>query len=197
MSAAITLLPTGLASVGAGVADLAPRLFRPAAPAILTTRFGRPPAGDGNAPVRVDITRQPLRTALDWQTEMVRIWREHPECGPAFKEAMEAVGLHRRSLVLFSRDVGPLRFAYIGEPQRRFFGNPQADSMIGRPQAAAGFDGWAQALEAEYLEAMQGGEPVHNHVVMHGPSKAPVTYTHTLVGWEIGGRRIVVAMVAY
>ncbi|WP_431854730.1 hypothetical protein [Azospirillum sp.] len=196
MSGTITLPPTGLLHVGVGVADFAPP-FRPSAPAVITGRFGRPPARQDNERIRVDITRQPLRTALDWQAETVRIWREHPECGPGFKGAMERAGLHKRSLVLFSMDGGPLRFAYIGEPQRRFFGNTHADSMIGKPQVDAGYDGWAQALEAQYLEAMQGGEPVHNHVAMHGLQSTPVVYTHTLIGWECGGRRVVVAMVAY
>lgn len=173
-------------------------LFRPAAPSVITRRFGgRPPPRRDAAEAQVDITRQSLRVALDWQMEAVRVWREHPLFGAGFKETMAKIGLERRSLVLFRTDAGPLRFAYIGETQRRFFGDAWADANIGKPQADSGYDAMAKALNAQYMEAILGGEPVHNHVVMRGLPGAPITYTHTLIGWNLGDRQVVVAMVAY
>lgn len=145
----------------------------------------------------VDIVRQPLRTAMDWQLEAIGIWREHRWFGPAFKVSMEKVGLGRRCLLLTSWDGGPLRFRYIGEPTRRFFGDAWADAQIGKPQMTSGFDALTKALNEQYMEAILNGEPVHNRLVVHGLPGEPFIYTHTLLGWQQGRWRVMVALVDY
>lgn len=170
-------------------------LPRPLAPAIIGRRARRSPPEPSE--MEVEIHRQPLRVALDWQLEAVRIKADHPQFGQGFRQAMDKAGLGRRPLILFSLDGGPLRFAFIGDTQRRFFGDAWANALIGKPQGSSGYDALTQALDRQYAEAIDGGEPVHNRVIMHGPAGAPVIYAHTLFGWDQGSLRVVVALVDY
>ena len=197
MSGAL-ILPSGPPGLVLGARTAQPKsLFRVTAPAIITRRFGRAPQPPDASGMQVEIHRQPLRVALDWQLQAVQIRREHPRFGMDFRQAMDEAGLGRRPLVLVSLDGGPRRFNFIGETQRRFFGDAWADSQLGKPQMSSGYDALTRALDAEYQEAILGGEPVHNRVVMHGLAGAPVIYSHTLFGWDQGDIRIVVAMVDY
>jgi len=190
--------PTGLILSASAVQPVG-GLFRPAAPAIIVRRLGGPPKPPDTSAMQVDIHRQPLRVALDWQLDAVRLWREHPTFCPSFATRMAEAGLSRRQVVLFTKAAGdPLRFAYIGEPTRRFFGDAWADAQLGRPHMDDGYSAFSLAIDAEYREAIAGGEPVHNRLVVHGLPGQPFIYTHTLLGWSLpSGRSVVVVLVDY
>ena len=110
---------------------------------------------------------------------------------------MALAGIENRCCVLFGRGDEPLRWVYIGEPTRRFFGDAWADERLGSKHVDCGYDALAQAVNEQYAEAIFGGEPVHNRLVVHGMPGKPFIYTHTLLGWKLGDLRVVVAMVDY
>ncbi|TWA58634.1 hypothetical protein FBZ84_11725 [Azospirillum baldaniorum] len=150
-------------------------------------RCGPPPQQP--AETQVDIHRQPLRTALDWHQDMVALWRRHPTFGPGLHDDLKSTGLLPRCVILTARDGGPLCFRYIGEPTRRVFGDRWADQNIGKPHLEDVHGAYAQAIDAQYREAVEGGEPVYNHLVITGLPRPPVNYRHLLFGWSLGHRR--------
>lgn len=161
----------------------------------LRGRRDAPPPPDPSA-TRVEIHRQPLRFALDWQQEIVALHRRHPTLTPAFKEELEALGLLSRCVFLSSHDGGPLRFRYIGEPTRRVFGDRWAAAHIGRPHLEDEHTEYARAIGAEYLEAIEGSEPVYNQLLLTGLPGAPVNYRHLLLGWSLSeGRQALLALI--
>ncbi|HYD65547.1 hypothetical protein [Azospirillum sp.] len=163
----------------------------------LRGRRDTPPPPDPSA-TRVEIHRQPLRFALDWQQEIVALHRRHPTLTPAFKEELEAMGLLSRCVFLSSHDGGPLRFRYIGEPTRAYFGDAWARQQLGKPHVEDPYAEYAQAIDKQYVEAIEGGVPIYNRLILieHG---APVIYTHMLLGWSVdrGGRRALLACVDF
>lgn len=145
----------------------------------------------------VDIYRQSLNVLVDWQEEAVRLWRAHRELSPAFIDDMTAAGLMRRCVVLSSDETGALVFRRIGEPTLRYFGRSWAEDRLGRPHVDDPYSAFAQRIDAEYREAIDGGDPVHNRLVVHG-TNTPFIYSHLLLGYALSsGRKAVFALVDY
>jgi hypothetical protein len=162
-------------------------LFR--APAIIGRR------GDPQPPAPVepilDIHRQPLRFAADWQLAIAETCRQHRIlCRPVF-DFLQDSGLLSRCLYLSStgRDE-PLLFKYIGVPTRICLGDDWARENLGKPDSAPA-DRLADGIAAQYVEAIEGGQPVLNRVFSTEvfPDR-PLVFTHLLVGWRLpDGRR--------
>lgn len=172
-------------------AFLKDRIARPLARGLVTILRGRrgDPSPAGPAETRVDIHRQPLRTALDWHQDIIAVWKRNPSFGPGLHDDLKSMGLLSRCVILTSRDGGPLCFRYIGEPTRRVFGDRWADQNIGKPHLDDVHSAYARAIDAQYREAVEGGEPVYNHLVITGLPRPPVNYRHLLFGWSLGHRR--------
>ncbi|HYH17220.1 MAG TPA: hypothetical protein VD995_01265 [Azospirillum sp.] len=144
----------------------------------------------------VEIHRQPVRHALEWQQKIVTLWRRHPTLSPAFHDELVATGLLSRCVFLSSNDGGPLRFRYIGEPTRRVFGNRWADGLIGRYHSEDEYTEFARAIGAEYQDAIESGEPVYNRLLLTGLSRPPINYRHLLLGWSTSdGRQALLALI--
>lgn len=93
-------------------------------------------------------------------------------------------------------EIRPLCFRYIGEPTRKAFGDQWADSLIGRPDLEDVHTEYARAIGAQYLEAIEGGEPVHNRLRLTGLPRSPLSYGHVLLGRSLaGGRRALLALI--
>ena len=154
---------------------------------IVRRRRDDPPPEPGSA--RVEIHRQPLRTALDWHQEVIALWRRHPQFGPALHDELKGRGLLSKCVILTACDGGPLCFRYIGEPTRRVFGERWAAQNIGKPHLEDVHTDFALAIDAQYREAIDGGEPVYNRLLITGLPRPPVNYCHLLFGWSLGERR--------
>lgn len=177
-------------------------LILPAAAGLLTERRSllRAPAiigrrGDPSPPppaeAVLDIHRQPLRFAADWQLAIADECRRHRAlCRPVF-EYLQASGLLSRCLYLSSAEPGgPLLFRHIGVPTRTCLGDEWARNNLGKPDSAPA-DRLADGIAAQYVEAIEGGQPVLNRVFSTEvfPDR-PLVFTHLLVGWRLpDGRR--------
>lgn len=142
------------------------------------------------APAMVDIHRQPLRVAADWQMGIVDECRRHRSlCEPVFRYLRDS-GLLARCLYLSSAEpVGPLLFRHIGVPTRVCLGDDWARANLGKPDTAPS-DRLATGVAAEYLEAIDTGQPIYNRVFVSDVMATPLTYTHMLLGWRLpDGRR--------
>lgn len=68
--------------------------------------------------------------------------------------------------------------------------------MAGPPDQDDPHRAIAEELGAEYREAMDGGEPIFNLVVISGLSAVPLRYAHMLIGWrDASGRRAVLSAI--
>jgi hypothetical protein len=55
---------------------------------------------------------------------------------------------------------------------------------------------YAALVDTQYVEAIDGGEPVLNRLASFGLEPTPTTYSHLLYGWSLpGGRRAVLSVV--
>ncbi|MBK3798655.1 hypothetical protein GAY33_05315 [Azospirillum brasilense] len=151
-------------------------------PAIL--RRPDPPAPAPEV-ITVDIHRQPEWAALDWQLAIRDLWRDHPTLCPSFKDKLKATGLLPRCCFLASLDNGPLIFRYIGEPTIAFLGREWARYQLGKPDLDDPHQTLAEGVGAQYREAIEGGAPVFNRVMITGLSAEPKIYTHLLLGWRL------------
>ncbi|MGY0713121.1 hypothetical protein [Azospirillum argentinense] len=143
----------------------------------------------------LDLQRLPLGAAADWQAAIVGECRRHGALSPGLFTYLERTGLLDRCTFLASDGADdPLRFRYLGAPTRNFFGRGWARQMAGRPDQDDPHRAIAQRFAAEYLEAVEGGVPVLNSVVISGLSAAPLVYTHALYGWrDSSGRRAILS----
>ncbi|MGY0711250.1 hypothetical protein [Azospirillum argentinense] len=141
------------------------------------------------------LQRLPMGAAVDWQAAIVAECRRLGALSPDLFSYLEHAGLLDRCTFLASDGVDdPLRFRYLGAPTRAFFGRGWARGMIGQPDRDDPHRALAQRFTAEYLEAVEGGVPVLNRVVISGLSAAPLVYQHALIGWrDRAGRRAVLS----
>ncbi|QCN95862.1 hypothetical protein D3093_11660 [Azospirillum argentinense] len=141
------------------------------------------------------LQRLPMGAAVDWQATIVAECRRLGALSPALFAYLERTGLLERCTFLASDGTDdPLRFRYLGAPTRAFFGRGWARGMLGQPDQDDPHQALAQRFAAEYLEAVEGGTPVLNRVVISGLSAVPLIYTHTLIGWQDrAGRRAVLS----
>jgi len=157
-------------------------------PAIITRRGDpEPPAPP---PPVLDIHRQPLRFATDWQTAILDECRRHRSlCVPVYAYLRDS-GLLSRCLFLSSATPdGPLLFRHIGVPTRLCLGDEWARANLGKPDNAPS-DRLETGVAAEYVEAIETGRPILNRVFVTDVMERPLTYTHALVGWRLpDGRR--------
>ncbi|AIB13993.1 hypothetical protein ABAZ39_18860 (plasmid) [Azospirillum argentinense] len=139
------------------------------------------------------LQRLPMGAAVDWQAAVMMECRRQGALSPGLFAYLERAGLLERCTFLASDGAAdPLRFRYLGAPTRNFFGRGWARQMAGRPDQDDPHHVLAEGFAAEYLEAMEGGVPVLNRVVISGLSAAPLVYQHALIGWkERTGRRAV------
>ncbi|CAO3416517.1 hypothetical protein [Azospirillum argentinense] len=158
----------------------------------LNTGRGAERPGEG-----LDLHRLPLGAAADWQAAIVGECRRHGALSPGLFTYLERAGLLDRCTFLASDGADdPLRFRYLGAPTRNFFGRGWARQMAGRPDRDDPHRAIAEELGAEYREAMEGGGPILNRVVITGLSVAPLRYAHMLVGWrDASGRRAVLSAI--
>ena len=141
--------------------------------------------------------RLPLGAAADWQAAIVGECRRHGALSPALFAFLERTGLLDRCTFLASDGADdPLRFRYLGAPTRSFFGRGWARQMAGRPDQDDPHHTLAEGFAAQYREAVDGGIPVLNRVVISGLSAVPLRYAHMLIGWrDASGRRAVLSAI--
>lgn len=118
--------------------------------------------------------------------------------GPGFVADLQKASIYTRSVFLSaSTPDEPLAFRYIGEPTVGFFGRDWAREQLGRPHLSDPYSTFAAAIDAEYREAIEGGEPVYNRLVVDGLAN-PFIYSHLLLGYALpSGRRAVLVLVDY
>ncbi|MBP2233139.1 hypothetical protein J2847_006474 [Azospirillum agricola] len=162
-------------------------------PAIITRRGDLPDPGPPE-PGLVEINRQPLRFAADWQLAIAEECRRQQTLGPAVFHYLQASNLLTRCLYLSSETAdGPLLFRYIGVPTRTCLGDDWARANLGKPDTAPS-DGLVNGVDAQYREAIDAGQPVYNRVFVTDVMDTPLSYTHMLVGWRLpDGRRAVLS----
>lgn len=143
----------------------------------------------------LDLQRLPLGAAVEWQAAIVGECRRQRSLTPELFAYLERTGLLDRCTFLASDGADdPLRFRYLGAPTRAFFGRGWARGMLGRPDQDDPHQALALRFAAEYLEAVEGGAPVLNRVVITGMSAVPLVYQHALIGWkDCAGRRAVLS----
>ncbi|MBP2303348.1 hypothetical protein J2850_006093, partial [Azospirillum picis] len=150
------------------------------APAIVTG-LGDPerrPDDDAN----VEIHRQPLRFAADWQLEIIRKC-EQEGVTPSLVAWLNSTGLLKRCVYLSSAEpTGDLLFRYIGEPTQRYLGRKWAAEQIGKPDNAPNRN-LEEGVGPQYREAIDGQAPLFNRIFIDGSRS--VTYTHVLIGWRL------------
>ena len=143
----------------------------------------------------VEIHRQPLSFAADWQTNIVDRCRELRTLNPEVFQHLSETGLRRRCVYLSSDGDGPLLFRYIGEPTVRYLGVEWAKSQLGKPDLDDPHQSLAEGIGAQYREAIEGGVPVFNRIMITGLSADPKIYTHVLIGWRLPeGRRALLSL---
>lgn len=164
-----------------------------AAPAVLRRR-DPPPITPGA--VTVTIHRQPLSFAAEPQAAMLDLWRKNRRSPPPdLHWRLTESGILRHCGVLQAAPDGPLVFRRIAEETVRVFGTAWAMEQLGRPNEADPNSEYALQLAAEYDEAIDGGQPVYNHLVIHGLSQ-PIIYSHMLVGWtSSAGQKALIACI--
>lgn len=150
------------------------------APTILRRREPAPPAPPA---VTVTIHRQPLSVAADAQAAVCELWkRNRLGLPPTLANELSQAGLIRNCGFLSAEPTGPLIFRRIADATVRALGVDWARQQLGSPNEADPHSEYARQLAAEYEEAIEGGEAVYNHLVIHGLPR-PVIYSHLLVGW--------------
>lgn len=167
------------------IAPLAKRLFTLPRVAILRHPLGDPPPAPAPAgAVTVTIHRQPLRVASDTQIAVGDLFRKHRRLSNRFVDDIAAAGLLKHCGYLSSAAPGgPLIFRRHAEATVRVFGVAWARAQLGQPNHADPHAEYASSIGAQYDEAIQAGQPVYNHLVIHGLS-SPVIYSHLLVGFR-------------
>jgi hypothetical protein len=153
----------------------------------------------GTTPVRVDVHRQPMRVATDWQLDIVDLWRRHPWPRRSLFEGLKAAGYLERCVFLASESGRqPLAFQFIGTPTIKVFGTDWARSQLGKPHLTDPYCDYACDIGEQYREAIEAGEPVYNRLLITGLPGLPVNYSHLLLGWDLpGGRQALLACIDY
>lgn len=161
-------------------------------PAIIVRRPAPPPP----VVTEVSIHRQPLRFAADWQAAIGDECDRHQALCPPVFDMLKTTGLLKRCLFLSSEAAsGPLLFRYIGEPTRTCLGDAWANEHLGKPDSAPSED-LATGIDAQYREAIEGGEVILNRCRVVGLMAEPLTFSHLLVGWRLPeGRRALLSCV--
>ncbi|MBP2230797.1 hypothetical protein J2847_004106 [Azospirillum agricola] len=155
--------------------------LRLGAPAIIRSRGEPPPLPP--AEVTVTIHRQPLAVAADAQVAVLDHWRAHRlEPSPTMGSDLREAGLLHHCGFLSADPGGPLIFRRIADATVKALGREWARQQLGKPNDDDPYSEYAIQLATHYDEAIQGGEPVYNHLVIHGLAH-PVVYSHLLVGW--------------
>ncbi|MBK3797850.1 hypothetical protein GAY33_01095 [Azospirillum brasilense] len=145
--------------------------------------------------VEVKIDRHRIADALDWQQAIIAEARRYPGGSPALVRWLRETGLLAQCSY-FSTDPegGPLRFRFIGRPALDTLGEAWGRMMLGRPENEDPHDIFAAAISHQYLEAIDGGGAVYNEIAVTGIGQ-PFSFTHALIGWQIGARRAVLSAV--
>ncbi|NUB05845.1 hypothetical protein FW320_06600 [Azospirillum sp. Vi22] len=146
-------------------------------------RRSRPPVPPPEPMVTATIHRQPVSVATDAQSTVCEMWRgSKAELPPSFAGDLAAAGLLRHCSFLSAERDGPLVFRRIADATVRALGTEWARQQLGKPNEDDPHSEYALQISDQYAEAIEGGEPVHNLVVLHGlPS--PIVYSHMLIGW--------------
>lgn len=140
--------------------------------------------------VALEIHRQPLRAAADWQLQIIQEWQGHRDMFTFIATFMRDTRLIQRCVFLASDDVdGPLIFRYIGQPSTLILGEDWKAQNLNRPHFDNPFRALPDCLGDEYAEAIEGGEPLHNLGIAHGLKNEPVRFTHTLIGLQALDKR--------
>lgn len=174
------------------VATLArPRLEIPA----FIRRLGDPPPKPQEA-VTVTIHRQPVGVAADHQTALLERWRAIKAAPPVtLARDLADAGLLRHCGYFDAAPDGPLTCRRFADATVRALGAGWARSMLGKPDHADPHSEYSVSLADHYREAIEGGEPVYNHLVIHGLA-SPIVYSHLLVGWvSPGGQRALLTVI--
>lgn len=171
-------------------------VLRPFANAgLLRLGRGAPPPAP-SLPLSVTIHRQPLSVAADAQTMALGLWRSHRDLTPGTAAALRSADLLRHCGILSSETAdGPLLCRRFADATVHVFGRAWAARQLGRPSDNDPHSEYALRIGAEYGEALDGGEPVYNRLVIHGLA-APVVYSHLLIGWRApDGRRTLLTVI--
>lgn len=168
-----------------------PRLAVPA----FIRRLGDPlpkPPGE----VTVTIHRQPVGFAADHQAALLERWRGMKSAPPVtLARDLADAGLLRHCGYFDAAPGGPLTCRRFADATVRALGVGWARSMLGRPDHADPHSEYSTSLAEHYREAIEGGEPVYNHLVIHGLA-APIVYSHLLMGWASpSGRRALLTVI--
>jgi hypothetical protein len=148
------------------------------------------PTVAGTETLQVDIHRQPVRGAVDWQSQILDLWRRHPWPQPGFLDGLKARGLLDRCIFLTSEGEGrPLAFQFVGTPTIKVFGTDWARSQIGKPYLTDPHADLAYDLGVHYQEAVETGAPIYNRIRITGVPGQPIDYSHLLLGWTLPGGR--------
>ncbi|HYD68493.1 hypothetical protein [Azospirillum sp.] len=148
--------------------------------------------------IHLEIERRRGAVVADWQAAVIAECRRHETLNPALVANLKRAGLLERCTFLASdTPAGPLRFRYIGCPTIAMLGRGWARRHMGRPHMENPHVEFPDALAPLYAEAIDGGEPLHNRVTMHGPWAEGRPYTHVLCGWKAAdGRRAILSAIA-
>lgn len=168
-------------------------------PTIARYGLGEPEPPQAPAKVTVTIHRQVLHVMAPAQRAVLDLWRAHDgELRPALQRELAGRGLLPHCGFLASLLPGsPLLFQRHADATVQVFGGQWARAQLGQPSETDPHSEYGRQIAAEYREAIADGQPVYNHLVIHG-LRTPVVYSHLLFGFTSpGGRTALLTVIDY
>ncbi|MFC5358815.1 hypothetical protein [Azospirillum himalayense] len=147
------------------------------------------------AEVVIDTRRLTMRSAAEWQQQIVTECRRQRTLTPTVFRFLKGSGLLGRCTFLASEGPAePLRFCYIGAPTVGVLGRGWARSVLDQPVDQDPHTEFACRVGLEYAEAIGAGEALFNRIAVAGVGR-PFVYTQALFGWDDRGRRAVLSAI--